>query len=211
MDKKSYWDGRFQKESRIWGDDPSISAVIALDLFRQHPVDRILVPGAGYGRNSKIFSDTGYKVVGIEISGVALELARDFDLLTTFHELSALDLDMLEGEFDAIYGFNILHLFREAERKLFVEMCLDSLSVSGLLFFVVFSELESSYGSGEEVEPDTFESKQGRPVHYFSEEDLRAHFKETQIIETGILEDKENHGNGPHTHMLRYIFCQKIS
>jgi len=76
--------------------------------------------------------------VGVEISSVALELARDFDPLTTFHDLSVLDLDRLEGEFDAIYGFNILHLFREEERKLFVDMCLDSLSGSGLLFFVVF-------------------------------------------------------------------------
>jgi len=78
-------------------------------------------------------------------------------------------------------------------------------------YFLLFSELESSYGSGEEVEPDTFESKPGKPVHYFTEEDLRAHFKETRIIETGLLEDRKNHGNGPHTHMLRYIFCQKIS
>jgi len=48
--------------------------------------------------------------VGVEISSVALELARDFDPLTTFHDLSVLDLDRLEGEFDAIYGFNILRV-----------------------------------------------------------------------------------------------------
>ena len=92
MNKKSYWDGRFSRENRIWGDSPSTSAAIALDLFSQHNVESILVPGAGYGRNSKVFSDAGYHVVGVEISGVALKLAEDFDPLTTFHELSALDL-----------------------------------------------------------------------------------------------------------------------
>ena len=69
---------------------------------------------------------------------------------------------------------------------------------------------EKSYGKGKEIEENTFESKLYRPTHYFSEDDLIAHFEELSIIQTGIIEDKENHGElGAHVHVLRYIFAQK--
>ena len=53
MDKKTYWNDRFSHESKIWGDAPSDSATYALKLFRQYPIKRVLVPGAGYGRDRK--------------------------------------------------------------------------------------------------------------------------------------------------------------
>jgi hypothetical protein len=75
---------------------------------------------------------------------------------------------------------------------------------------VVFSDEERSFGKGRQVEENTYESKQWRPVHYFTELDLKTHFKEFSVIETGTLEDTEDHGeSGHHSHILRYIFAQK--
>ena len=69
---------------------------------------------------------------------------------------------------------------------------------------------KDSYKQGIEVEENTFESKPYRPTHYFSEKDLLEHFKSFSVIETGIIEQKENHGGlGPHTHRLRYVFVRK--
>ena len=80
----------------------------------------------------------------------------------------------------------------------------------GFIFFVVFSEKESSYGIGTKIEPFTYESKPGRPVHYFNEKDLTGHFERFNVIDTGIIEEYENHGEiGPHTHKLRFLFAQK--
>ncbi len=207
MDQKAFWNGRYSKEGKIWGDAPSNTAVYALIQFKKYPIQRILVPGAGYGRNTRLFSDAGYKVTGIEISDVALKLSNEFDPATTFFEMSALDLDKLEGKYDAIYCFNVLHLFMAEERESLIQKCLNSLENNGLLFFVVFSEKDESFGKGKEIEPNTFESKPGRPSHYFTEADLKAHFRKTRIIETGLVEEPETHGEGPHTHMLRYILC----
>lgn len=118
-------------------------------------------------------------------------------------------MSLLKDRYDAIYSFNVLHLFREAERKDFIRQCMEKLNPNSLMFFTVFSENEPSYGKGTGVEKDTFESKPGRPVHYFSESDLRGHFEGMEIIETGIMEDEENHGDeGPHTHVLRYILVK---
>ncbi len=204
-----YWEARFQADGKIWGDAPSRTAVYALELFRKAGVRTILVPGSGYGRNTKLFSTSGFKVTGVEISPTAYKMALKFDLPSNFYNASALDLSFLEDKFDAIYCFNVLHLFREKDRKLFIKECAGRLNASGLMFFTVFSEKEDTFGKGAQTEPNTFESKPGRPVHYFTESDLKAHFKGLEILETGILEDPENHGaEGPHTHHLRYIYVK---
>jgi hypothetical protein len=111
--------------------------------------------------------------------------------------------------FDAIYCFNVLHLLRAAERRAFLAAAASNVVEHGWLFFTVFSEREASVGQGREVEPCTFESKPGRPVHYFTDEDLRAHFAPFHIHETGLTEDCEDHGGGPHAHLLRYIVARR--
>ena len=73
------------------------------------------------------------------------------------------------------------------------------------MFFTVFSEEESNFGQGKEVEKNTFETRPGRPAHYYTEDDLLEQFKNFSIIEKGILTDPEDHGGKPHTHVLRYI------
>jgi cyclopropane fatty-acyl-phospholipid synthase-like methyltransferase len=107
--------------------------------------------------------------------------------------------------YDAIYCFNVLHLFRENNRYVFIQQCDNKLKKGGLMFFTVFSEKESSFGERREVETNTFESRPDRPVHYFTEADLKAHFIKYDFVDMGMVEDPEDHGGKPHTHTLRYI------
>jgi len=206
-----YWDKRYQAEGEIWGDTPSRTAVYALEMFLKNNVQKVLVPGSGYGRNTRLFSSAGLDVTGIEISPLACNMAEKFDPASHFHNISALDMSFDKGIYDAVYCFNVLHLFREKDRRVFIRQCTDRVRVNGLLFFTVFSEKEPSYGNGKEVETDTFESKPGRPVHYFSEDDLAGHFRHLTQIETGIMKDHEDHGEGSHTHVLRYIYLHNRS
>ena len=202
---QDYWDKRYQAEGKVWGEAPSRTAQYALKLFRQAGVKRVLVPGSGYGRNTKLFSSSGFYVTGIEVSRVAFDLARKFDPRSEFFNTSALDMSFFDNEYDAIYCFNVLHLFREKDRLRLISQCKKHLNKKGMMFFTVFSEKEPSYGEGAEIEKDTFESRPGRPAHYFSEEDLKAHFAKFTLIETGLMEDPEEHGGKPHVHVLRYI------
>ncbi len=204
-----YWDKRYIAEGKIWGESPSHTALYALELFRQNKATKILVPGSGYGRNTKLFSASGFKVTGVEISLEACRIALAFDTATRVFNISVLEMSSLKDKFDGLYCFNVLHLFRADDRKLFIQQCARRMKQNSLMFFTVFSEKEESYGKGTEIEQNTFESKQGRPVHYFTESDLKAHFKDITIMETGLMEDAENHGGGPHTHVLRYI-CLKV-
>ena len=206
---RSYWDERFDCEGRIWGDAPSPTAVTATRHFRDHGVQTILVPGSSYGRNTKLLSESGFAVVGIEISEAAVELAREFDALTTHHVGSVLDMSFHAAEYDAVYCFNVLHLLHRSQRATLLGECASKLRPGGVAFFTVFSEQDASYGKGQEVEPNTFESRPGRPAHYFTEEDLLDHFRGFNALETGVVEEPEDHGQGPHVHVLRYILARR--
>lgn len=206
----NYWDERFRKEGRIWGDVPSKTAIYAKELFLKNNVKTILVPGSGYGRHTEFFASAGFEVSGIEISEEALKIAQKSNSKIKYYSGSVLNMPFSNDIYDAIFCFNVVHLFRKSERELFLQKCFNQIKEKGVVFFVVFSDKESSFGKGTEVGKNTFESKPGRPVHYFTEEDLKDHFKNHKIIETGSVEDPENHGEeGPHIHLVRYIFVQK--
>ncbi|MBY9015928.1 MAG: class I SAM-dependent methyltransferase [Candidatus Lokiarchaeota archaeon] len=204
-----YWDKRFSDGGKIWGDKPSKTAIYALKLFQEYYLHKILVPGAGYGRNTKIFTEANLEVVGIEFSETAINIAKSFNPKTQFFQGSVLDMPFDEEKYDGIYCSNVLHLFLKGDRISFLKKCYKQLRTKGFVFFVVFSDKERSFGKGKRIEENTYESKPWRPTHYFTEIDLKEHFKECLVIETGLMEDKENHGElGPHTHILRYIFAQ---
>jgi len=204
-----YWEKRFLYGGKIWGVKPSKTANYALELFLEHNLHRILVPGAGYGRNTKLFTDANLKVVGIEFSESAINIAKTFNPKTQFFQGSVLDMTFNNEKYDGIYCHNVLHLFLKDDRISFLKKCYKQLRTKGFVFFVVFSDKERSFGKGKRIEENTYESKPWRPTHYFTELDLIEHFKEYSVIETGLMEDRENHGElGPHTHILRYIFAQ---
>jgi len=210
-EQKAFWNKRFQNEGNVWGGYPSATAVFALELFSQHRVRNILVPGSGYGRNTKLFSGNDFQVSGIDISVVACELARKFDPLTEFHNGSVLDMSFIVDTYDAIYCFNTLHLFYENERAIFAGEIAGRLKEGGLAFFTVFSENEPSFGKKRSIEKNTYESRPGRPTHYFSDDDLRWHFRDFIILLTGVFDEWENHSQGAHVHRLRYVFVKKVS
>ncbi len=205
-----YWNSRFSDKGKIWGTKPSKTAIHALKLFKKYDINKILIPGSGYGRHTKFFSTNNYEVTGIEISEVALNIAKKFDPKSKLILGSTLDMPFNDEKYDAIFCYNLLHLLLENERVSFLEKCYNQLQDNGFTFFSVFSELEESFGKGSKIEENTFESKPYRPTHYFTEHDLLEHFKKFSVIETNIIEERENHGDlGPHTHKLRYIFTKK--
>jgi trans-aconitate 2-methyltransferase len=204
-----YWNGRFEAEGRIWGGSPSRTAERAEEIFRTNGVKTVLVPGAGYGRNSEFFADRGYEVTGIEVSDEALRMAPA-NTAVRYVRGSVLEVPLGCGQYDAVYCFNVLHLFLRDDRDLFLGKCRDALREDGIAFFVVFSEKEPQFGRGRIVEENTFESKPGRPTHFFTEEDLRESFRGFEVIDTALAEDREDHGTeGPHVHVVRYICARK--
>ena len=205
-----YWNNRFSDKGKIWGTEPSRTAIYALTLFKKYDIKNILIPGAGYGRHTHFFSTNNFEVTGIEISEIALNIAKEIDSKSKYILGSVLDMPFNDEIYDAIFCHNLLHLLLEKQRISFIKNCYAQLRDAGFAFFSVFSEKEDSFGKGAKIEDHTFESKPYRPTHYFTNEDILQHFHDFSVIETSIIEENENHGDlGAHTHKLRYIFVKK--
>ena len=206
---KSYWNTQFSKYSHIWGETHSKSAEIALSLFRKHKVNKILVPGSGYGRNSKLFSTSGFDVTGIEIAEEACRLAQEYDPATKLHNGSFLDDNFVQGPFQGIYCFNVLQLFLKPDRIRFVQKSAELLSPRGLMFFTGISDQDTSFGQGEEVEENTFAVQPDKILHFFTVDDLQIHFAGFRILEEGELEDQISHTlYGLKRYQIRYTLVR---
>ncbi|MFE6074433.1 class I SAM-dependent methyltransferase [Paenibacillus sp. NPDC057886] len=184
----SYWEHRFEMEGKIWGEDPSEMVFKAISLYKQFNVKKVLVLGAGYGRNSKELSKV-FDVDGIEFSSTAIELAKEFDPKSNFIHSSIFDME-LEKKYDAIFCYNLLHLFKRQERHLIINKCSELLNENGLGFFSVFSDEDSNNEKGNQIEPYTYEYKKGKFAHFFTEDDLKKHFEYFTILEIGHFKEK---------------------
>lgn len=212
--QRQYWDDRFRKEGKIWGDAPCGAALQAGRIFKNHRVSRILVPGCGYGRNSLFFAKDGFQVVGFDISSVAIEMAREEarkEKVPIHYFVDNILDSPLEGEvFEGIFSFNTLHLFLEKDRERITTWLARSLAPEGILVFTSMSTKDGNFGQGEKIAPNTFESKKGRPVFYFSEETIKGLFgRQFKIEEVREIEEQENHGGKAHSHGMWFLSGHK--
>jgi SAM-dependent methyltransferase len=206
---RDYWNAQFAQYNHIWGETPSKSAGIALARFREHKISKILVPGSGYGRNSRLFSTAGFDVTGIEISEEACALARAYDPATKLYNGSFLEDDFVHGPYQGLYCFNVLQLFLKPDRIRFVRKSAELLAPKGLIFFTGISDEDASFGQGEEVEAHTFAVQQDKTLHFFTPDDLKSHFEAFEILEVGDLEDQISHTRyGVKRYRIRYILVR---
>ena len=144
-----YWEYRFKNEGAMWKFEPSDSATSALKLFKSEKINKILIPGFGYGRNARLFVDNGFRVTGIEISGSAIGLARKNGLNCEIHHGSVTSMPFDQQKFDGIFCYATLHLLNKQERRKFLCACYDQLIKNGLMIFVVATTDNGLYGSGK--------------------------------------------------------------
>ena len=84
---KEYWQERYLKDGKIWGNAPSKTAEYALKLFREKNVKKILVPGAGYGRNSRLFSDNKFNFLWLSKESDAASVVDNTSILNFLYSV----------------------------------------------------------------------------------------------------------------------------
>lgn len=206
----SYWENRFTNEGMIWGESPSNTVYHATEIFKNNDVKQVLVPGSGYGRNTKALSSS-FSVEGIEISQSAIDLAAQWDPKSTFIQGSVLDEAPLQNKkYDAIFCFDVLHLFLEQDRAKLIQNCYNHLSASGIMYFTCFSNEDQHNRVGKRIEEGTYEYIVGKYAHFFTEEDLLSHFSKFKVIELGTTTEVLSYNDQQFKeYILRYIAVQK--
>lgn len=208
---ETFWDSKFNDIGTSWGFEPANSAIEACDLFIREKAEEILIPGIGYGRNAKVFINNGINVTGIEISRIAITLAREkgnLDFL--IHHGSVTEMPFDDKKFDGIFCYALIHLLNKNERKKFIRSCYNQLSAGCSMIFVAVSQLNSMYGKGRKLSRNRYEVMKGLRVYFYDPESAAQEFKGLGEVEIREFEEPVKHMNNEPPMKLIRITCRKI-
>ena len=189
-----YWESKYRELETTWGYQPTESAVQACDFFKNNGIQNILIPGVGYGRNAKVFLDSGINVTGIEISESAIRLAKENikpDFLIHHGSVNQMPFD--NQLFDGIYCFALIHLLNRSERKKFIQNCFSQLKLDGYMIFVVVSKKHDMYGSGRQLSADRFEIMKGLKVYFYDLDSAAREFMDFGLIDVHEFDEPIKH------------------
>ena len=179
---ENIWDKLFSGEEPVWGLEPSDSAYYALKLFQSSDIKNILIPGVGYGRNAKLFTENGFEVTGIEISGNAIKQARKLGFTFPIHLGSVCDMPYDTNIFSGVFCYAVLHLLNRNERKKFLNDCYQQLAPGGLMIFTIVSLDNEKPGTEKTISANRYIFENGLKVYFYNEESIVKEFKKLGLI-----------------------------
>jgi len=204
-----FWESSFIENQMMWGYEPSDSAILTKDFFLEKNVRDVLIPGIGYGRNAKIFTDNGINVTGIEISKTAIELARQNGINFTIFHGSVTDMPFDQKLYDGIFCYALIHLLNKHEREKFIKDCYNQLKPNGYMVFTTISKDAPMYGKGKQLDKDYFEIMEGIKMFFYDSDSIKQEFGGFGLIEVSeILEPHKNMESKP-PFKFKMVKCQK--
>lgn len=165
----------------------------------------ILDAGCGFGRDTKVFIDRGFKVIGIDLSEKLLEEAKKYVPQAQFIKMDLRGLDFPDNYFDGIWcNAALLHLTIEDIKKALNEFY-RVLKLGGKLLI----SFKKGEGSREFVE--TFCSNSSRFFTFLTIEALEDILKDSNFenINSYYVNEKERFGKDKRDLELLYSFSQK--
>lgn len=188
-----FWESAFKDRQTMWGFEPADCVIDTLQLFQDKGLKKILIPGFWYGRNAQSFTDNGFDVTGIEISGTAIDLAKEhyWEGIKVFHGgVDKMPYDI--ESYDGIFCYALVHLLGEKERIKFISDCYDQLNSGGYMVFVSLSTNDTWYGKWKFLSKDRFLSKHGVELFYYNSNSIKNDFEKYGLIETKeIIENSQ--------------------
>lgn len=167
----------------MWGFEPADTAIATVDLLRTKGLSKILIPGFGYGRNAKLFTDNGFNVTGIEISETAINLAKKHsgDSIKVYHG-SVSDMPFDKELYDGIYCFALIHMLNVRERNKLIQDCFNQLRPDGYMVFVTISKEATTYGTGKKLSKDRFKLIPGVKLFFYDSDSIEKEFGKYGLI-----------------------------
>lgn len=181
-DQKQQWNEVYAKNPEFFGDEPSIFARQALELFRENGVSSLLELGPGQGRDTVFFAENGIDATGLDYSNQSIS---ELNTKAAAHGLSSKirlqqhdvrePLPFPEGSFDGCYSHMLLcmHLSKK-EIGFAVREMHRVLRPGGVAVYSVRSTYDPHYGfSGAKHLGEQIYEVGGFVVHFFSEDMVR--------------------------------------
>lgn len=207
-----FWESSFKEKQEMWGWDPADSASRALELFKNNGLNKILIPGFGYGRNAKIFIENQFSVTGIEISETAVEIAKkEFVSGVKIYHGNVSSMPFDNELYDGIFCYALIHLLNEHERAKLLSDCYNQLKPNGYMIFVTISKSDFRFGQGKNIGEDLFEVWPGLNLFFYDIHSIKKEFANYCLIEAKeIFEPERNIGDKPSQRFWN-IICKKMN
>lgn len=192
IERPEFWESAFTEKQEMWGFEPAKSAVLTKDFFVEKSVRNVLIPGIGYGRNAKVFRDSGMTVTGIEVSKTAIEMAgKHYGTDLLIHHGSVTDMPFDTNLYGGIFCYALIHLLDSHEREKLIHGCYEQLSAGGYMVFTVISKEAPTYGQGKLISKDRYEMFGGVKMFFYDLASIHAEFDTYGLFE--IIEVAENY------------------
>ena len=191
---EDFWNEKYQSDEYYFGTEPNEFFRTFIDSL---PAGKVLLPGAGEGRNAIYAAEAGWEVDAFDTSAKgrdkALRLAKEKGVDIHYSLQSAQNFDCRKDYYDVV-ALIFLHLPPE-ERTAFHQKIVQCLKPdSGSLYLLAFSEDESNQNSSI-----------AREGALYSAKELTHDFKALQVdlLQEEEVELQEGKGHRGKFHILK--------
>ena len=175
--QRNQWEDSFAKRQDMFTSDPSDPARNAASLFSKEGKTKILELGAGQGRDTIFFAQSGFKVYAIDYSENGLSTIREkaeeggfAEQIITRHNDVRNKLLFEDESFDACYSHMLFCMaLTTAELEFLCAEVRRVLKPGGLNIYTARHIGDAHYGIGIHRGEDMYEVG-GFIVHFFSKE-----------------------------------------
>ena len=208
---KEFWESNFQDKQMMWGLQPVNATLEAKALFQKNNINKILIPGFGYGRNAKTFIDDEFDVTGIEISKTAIDLAKiHLNGNYKLYHGSVGDMPFDQEKYKGIFCYALIHLLNKKEREKLIQDCYDQLETNGIMIFIALSTNDARYGKGEKISRNTYLTKHGVELFFYDSTTLEKEFGVYGLVETEEINEPIKIPSEKPSEKFWKIICKKV-
>ncbi|MBA3004199.1 MAG: class I SAM-dependent methyltransferase [Desulfurivibrio sp.] len=200
--QRRHWEQTFDRNSDMFGTEPSYPAKVAVEIFKKQGKTKILELGGGQGRDTLFFAQNGLQVCTLDYSDSAIRTITDkAENLRVSDSITALQHDVraplpFENEsFDGCFSHMLYCMaLTSSELDFLSGEVRRVLRSDGLHIYTVRNTHDAHYRTGIHRDEDMYEVG-GFIVHFFSREKVEQLAKGYEIVavdefEEGVLPRK---------------------
>ena len=205
-----FWEKSFRDKNEMWGFEPADAAIETATSFLKNGFNKILIPGFGYGRNAKVFTDNGFDVTGIEISETAIAMAKKhYGDQLKIHHGSVNDMPFDQELYDGIFCYALIHLLDKTQRLKLLDDCYNQLRPGGQMVFVAISTKSATYGAGEKIGHNRFQTPHGVQLFFYDRDAIEEEFGKFGMVEANEIEEPKKNVENKPSQKFWQITCEK--
>ena len=192
---QDFWNKQYKTDEYFFGKEPNEFFRTFIDSL---PPGKILLPGAGEGRNAVYAADAGWEVDAFDFSPTArekaLRFAREKEVDLRYSLQDARNFNCRKDYYDVV-AIIFLQLPQEDRRKFHQEIVRCLKPDGGNLYFLGFSQKHQNINS-----TSTFDS-----ATLYTQNELINDFKELQIdlLQEEEVELNEGIGHSGNAHLIK--------